>query len=141
MPQTLKVVFATHGFDPGDSKRPDFRNVIEGKASSGGKQSYAKPDSAAPLHKSLKGCWGALEVIPKRLKWRQRPKHIGLLRLSLPLAESRFIPDNAIIHESAVRRREQVAAYCPVDWLAHFAVEHDVPQRGYRRRRRPQTEG
>lgn len=141
MPQTSKVVFATHEFDPGDSKRSNFRNVVEGKAFSGGKRSYAKPDSAAPPHKSLKWCWRALEVIPKRLKWRQWPKRIGLLRLSLPLAEPRFIPDKAIIHESAVRRREQVAAYRPVDWLAHCAVEHDVPRRANRPRRRPQSGG
>ena len=128
MPQTLKVVFATHGFDPGDSKRPDFRNVIEGKASSGGKQSYAKPDSAAPLHKSLKGCWGALEVIPKRLKWRRWPKRFGLLGLYFPLAEPRFIPDSAIIHQSALRRLEKVASYRPVNWPAHFEVEPDTPQ-------------
>ena len=115
--------------------------MVEGKPVSGGKQVYAKPDAVALLHKSLTWFWWILEVIPKRVKWRRWPRRRGVLGLYLPVAEPRFIPDGAIIHESAVRRREEVATYRPENWPTNFAVEHDVPQPADRPRRRPQTGG
>jgi uncharacterized protein (DUF2235 family) len=100
-------------------------HLIEGKAVSGGKLSYAKPDALGLVHRSLRGVWWALEAWPKRVKWRRWPKRRGLFGLYLPLAEPRMIPEGAIIHESAVERREKVPGYRPVNWPASFSIETD----------------
>lgn len=70
---------------------------------------YKKPE-ASPVHKSLKGMWWLLEILP----------HIyydkGLRREArrVPLGAWRQIPDGALVHESVVQRLNNPAAeYAP----------------------------
>ena len=64
--------------------------------------SYVVPDVRGELHTSLRGAWWILEYLPKSAnykEWPARKVHFGYY---IPDAEPRFIPDGAIIHESAL---------------------------------------
>ena len=76
---------------------------------------YPKPDVTATLHKSLKGLWWVLEVIPKSKKRREWPKRKSFLGFYIPWGEPRFIEEEALIHNSVKERLEQVESYLPVN--------------------------
>jgi uncharacterized protein (DUF2235 family) len=82
--------------------------------------SYVVPDVRGDLHTSLSGAWWILEYIPKSAtykEWPARPTYFGWY---IPDAEPRFIPDGAIIHESAVLRMDAMPSYRPVNLPKHF---------------------
>ena len=77
--------------------------------------SYVAPDVRGELHTSLRGAWWILEYIPKSAtykEWPARKVHFGYY---IPDAEPRFIPDGAIIHESALMRMDAMPSYRPVN--------------------------
>ena len=77
--------------------------------------SYVGPDIMRDPHNSMTAGWRALEWLPKGDKykeWRARPTWLGHY---LPRAEPRFIPGNALIHESVVARMRAVPSYDPVN--------------------------
>ena len=115
-----------------------YGHLVEGRTVSGGKLSYVRPDPAGTVHRSLKGPWRILEVIPKRLKWRRWPKRKSFAGLYIPWGEPRLIPEGAILHASAVARKTAMASYRPVNWPSAFSVEPDVLPIAPRPRR-PQT--
>lgn len=84
---------------------------------------YVAPDPNGPIHNSMNFAWSILEWIPKRLRWRQWPKRRGFLGHYLPRSEPRPIPDGALIHRSAIQRREGSLGYDPVNWPARWEVE------------------
>ena len=67
----------------------------------GSPYSYVVPDVRGDLHTSLKGAWWILEYLPKSAKYKEWPARKVHFGYYIPDAEPRFIPDGAIIHESA----------------------------------------
>jgi uncharacterized protein (DUF2235 family) len=83
---------------------------------------YVEPDFRGKddLHDSLKGAWWILEFIPKLARykeWPQRHAHFGFY---IPEGEPRLIPDDALIHESVVKRMEAVPSYRPVNFPLRY---------------------
>ena len=76
------------------------------------------------LHQSLHGFWWVLEFIPKAATYREWPaRHVylgGRLGFYIPDAEPRPIPEDALIHESVVKRMDMLPAYRPVNLPAQF---------------------
>lgn len=99
------------------------RHLVEGRKLPGGQMRYVRPDPAGPIHKSLSGIWWLLEIIPKKLKWRRWPSRTDCSGLYIPWAESRLIPDGALIHESVFARIKKVPGYRPVNLPKSFATE------------------
>jgi hypothetical protein len=44
------------------------------------------------------------------------------MNAEIPAAEPRPIPDNAFVHESVVRRMDQLPTYRPLNLPAHYQV-------------------
>lgn len=76
---------------------------------------YPRPDFKASLHNSLTLPWMPFEIIPKSIKRREWKKRPGFLGFYLPLAEPRFIPDDAHIHQSVLDRMKACPDYQPVN--------------------------
>jgi uncharacterized protein (DUF2235 family) len=77
--------------------------------------SYVKPDVAGDMHDPMTWGWRMLEYVPKKAtykEWPERKSHFGFY---IPDCEPRFIPDDAVIHESVVRRMDAVKDYRPVN--------------------------
>lgn len=87
----------------------------------GTERDLSRPDPKAPLHDSLGGWWNLAEIIPKVSRGGP-DRHHGA-RLYLPLGEPRFIPENALIHHSAVARIESGLDYAPANLPERFYVE------------------
>ncbi|MGD9740609.1 MAG: DUF2235 domain-containing protein [Bauldia sp.] len=84
---------------------------------------YVGPDPGGPIHNSMNPAWAILEWLPKPLRRRQWPTRRGFLGLYLPRSEPRLIPNGALIHSSAVRRRDSRIGYEPVNWPERWEVE------------------
>ena len=72
-----------------------------------------------PAHLAA-GAWWILEYLPKSAsykEWPARKTHFGYY---IPDAEPRFIPDGAIIHESALLRMDAMPSYRPVNLPKQF---------------------
>jgi uncharacterized protein (DUF2235 family) len=67
------------------------------------------------LHVSLKGAWWILEYLPKLAKYREWPARKSHFGLYIPDAEPRLIPNDAWIHQSALKRMEALPDYRPVN--------------------------
>lgn len=89
--------------------------LVLGKPRKDSKRVYTPPDPAAKLHRSLKGPWWILEVLPKRAKWREWLRRPALLGVYLPLAEPRPIDDGSFIHGSVFERMKAVSDYRPIN--------------------------
>ena len=75
---------------------------------------YSKPDAGAKIHKSLSYAWMPLEIIPKKIKYREwhRPAFLGRY---IPLAEPRPVASNHVIDPSIPKRMEIIPDYRPVN--------------------------
>ena len=83
--------------------------------------SYVAPSPEADLHNSLHGAWWLLEFYPKEAKYREWPDRKIVLGRYIPDAEPRLIPEGALIHESAlIRRDDPKMNYRPVNIPAKF---------------------
>jgi uncharacterized protein (DUF2235 family) len=89
--------------------------LVLGKPRRDSGRTYKAPDAEGDLHKSLKGFWWVLEIIPKLAKWREWSAKRALFGLYLPLGEPRPIDDDALIHSSALDRRDKDPDYRPVN--------------------------
>ncbi len=95
--------------------RPRLRKrLVEGQNVKGSTRTYVAPNPIAPLHKSLTGLWWLLEILPKRVKYREWPSRPSFLGFYLPLGEPRFIEPEADIHPS-VRERQAMTNYDPIN--------------------------
>ena len=92
-----------------------FNHLVLGKARKNSIRTYVSPDPAGPLHRSLKGFWWILELLPKRTKRREWPPRRSLLGFYLPLGEPRLVPEGARIHRSVFERMAKVPGYRPVN--------------------------
>ncbi len=97
-----------------------INHLVLGKPRRDSARVYVAPDADAPIHRSLKGPWWTLEIIPKLTKFREWPRRWSLLGLYLPLAEPRRIPDWARIHASLVERLRDGPGYRPVNLPARY---------------------
>ena len=76
-----------------------FRHLALGEPVTHGRERYVAPDPGGMTHRSLRGLWLLLEIIPRRAKWLRWPHRWTLLGLYIPRGEPRTIPDEALIHE------------------------------------------
>ena len=91
-----------------------LRRLVLGRNVKNSTRNYVAPDPTAPLHQSLKGLWWLLEVLPKRLKYREWSGRPSILGFYIPLGEPRFIAPQAVIDPS-VRERQKKTDYDPVN--------------------------
>jgi uncharacterized protein (DUF2235 family) len=89
--------------------------LVLGKPRKDTQRVYEPPSATAQLHKSLKGAWLFLEIIPKLKRWREWPRRRSLFGFYLPLGEPRAIPEGALIHSSVFDRMEEETSYRPVN--------------------------
>lgn len=95
-----------------------FRHLAHGAPRKGSKHSYVAPDACGSLHRSLSGLWWLLELLPKRLKYREWPRWM-LLGTYLPLGEPRNTSVVGIIHASAHQRQGAGIGYAPPNLPDH----------------------
>jgi hypothetical protein len=81
---------------------------------------YVAPDVEASLHHSLHGVWWLLEFVPKLARYREWPDREVHLGFYIPDAEPRPIPEDAVIHESVVKRMDAIGSYRPVNLPTRF---------------------
>jgi uncharacterized protein (DUF2235 family) len=81
----------------------------------GSPYSYVVPDVRGDLHTSLSGAWWILEYLPKSASYKEWPARKAHFGYYIPDAEPRFIPDGAMIHESALLRMDAMPSYRPVN--------------------------
>jgi uncharacterized protein (DUF2235 family) len=83
---------------------------------------YVEPDFRGKddLHDSLTGAWCILEFIPKLAKYKEWPRRHAHFGFYIPDAEPRLIPDDALIHESVVKRMEAIPSYRPVNFPLRY---------------------
>jgi uncharacterized protein (DUF2235 family) len=78
---------------------------------------YVEPDFRGKddLHHSMTGAWWILEYLPKMARYKEWPERKAHFGFYIPAAEPRLIPDNAFIHESALKRMQALQSYRPVN--------------------------
>ena len=86
----------------------------------GSPYSYVVPDVRGDWHTSLSGAWWLLEYLPKSAKYREWPERKTYFGWYIPDGEPRFIPDGAVIHESALQRMDAMPGYRPVNLPKQF---------------------
>ncbi|MGX5843694.1 DUF2235 domain-containing protein [Mesorhizobium sp. ArgA1] len=92
--------------------------LVKGRALSGGKHPYVAPDATAELHNSLTWGWWILELLPKRVKWREW-KGSSFFGWYLPWGEPRKLPDDIQIHPSVDERCRRMPSYRPHNVSLH----------------------
>jgi uncharacterized protein (DUF2235 family) len=90
-------------------------SLVLGKSRKDSQREYKPPKVEAKLHRSLRGLWWALELIPKFKRFREWPRRRSLLGIYLPRGEPRLIPEGARIHRSVFDRIKQVPGYRPLN--------------------------
>jgi uncharacterized protein (DUF2235 family) len=76
-------------------------------------KSYVRLDSLGEPHDSMNLAWRVLEYLPRRVpetSWRRRGKTKGVY---LPMADRRFIPEGATIHQSVLDREYRKTSNSP----------------------------
>ncbi|TXC73375.1 DUF2235 domain-containing protein [Sphingorhabdus soli] len=89
-----------------------LNHLARGRQRKGGTHQYVKPDPSAKAHRSLRGAWWVLEILPKLTKYREWPRP-GLLGLYFPFAEPRRIDEADNVHPSVKQRQKALANYQP----------------------------
>jgi uncharacterized protein (DUF2235 family) len=75
-----------------------------------------KPASAGwQPHNSMNAGWRVLEYVPKKDTYKEWPARKSTLGFYIPDAEPRVIPEDALIHESAIEKIAQDPNYKPVN--------------------------
>jgi uncharacterized protein (DUF2235 family) len=100
-----------------------FNHLVEGEARANSEHRYVEPDAKGELHLSAVGGWRIFEWLPKKGKWQEWPKRMRLFGYYMPNCEPRLIPEGAAIHESVVRRKEEVSDYRPLNLPTRYDVE------------------
>ncbi|MCO6178859.1 DUF2235 domain-containing protein [Ciceribacter sp. RN22] len=87
---------------------------------------YVAPDPKGPAHDSMNPAWRLLEFVPRRIpdsSWRRHGIAGGIY---VPLSDPRFIPDDALVHQSVVDRLGSPlpeGPYAPENLPARYRVE------------------
>jgi hypothetical protein len=74
-----------------------------------------EPDYRAAPHDSLTAWWKPLEYYPKKTILQEWPERVVIGDRYFPRGEPRRIPEGAVVHESALLKREQDDSYVPVN--------------------------
>ncbi|MET3336667.1 hypothetical protein ABIF61_005191 [Bradyrhizobium japonicum] len=93
------------GFAQNPGASPNVHMTVEASA----------PDIAGIAHDSMTSAWRVIEYIPKSAVYREWPERRSLLGFYVPDCEPRVIPEGAILHESAIRRMNELPSYRPVN--------------------------
>jgi uncharacterized protein (DUF2235 family) len=104
-------------------------HLVLGRERQGSTHRYVPPDSDGHLHDSMTAGWRPLEWIPKSAKWKESPQRRSFAGWYLPRGEPRPIPDGALIHHSAIARRDREGStYRPPNLPATFEIvnSHDA---------------
>jgi uncharacterized protein (DUF2235 family) len=83
---------------------------------------YIAPDFLRDPHDSMSFVWGLLEQLPKSNKYKEWKSRESCFGYYFPDAEPRPIPEDALIHESVVRRMDAVSKYRPINFPSHPRV-------------------
>ena len=87
----------------------------------GNKGNQIAPNPLADTHETLTPAWMPVEIIPRRKpRLSKRPSLFGI---SIPLGERRNIPENSLLHNSVVLRRNQLN-YWPPNMPTDFEIEN-----------------
>jgi uncharacterized protein (DUF2235 family) len=100
--------------------RRTVNHLAWGKARKGSPFSYVAPDFTGELHDSMSANWRLLEFFPKSDRYKEWKQRRSLLGYYIPDAEPRPIPENALVHESVVKRREAVPDYKPLNLPSQY---------------------
>lgn len=89
------------------------------------RKTYVKPDAMAQPQDSMNIAWRVVEMLPRRVpssSWRRGGKGGGIY---LPLSDPRFIPADALIHQSVIDRLNGAPAggpYRPVNLPSRYRI-------------------
>jgi hypothetical protein len=92
-----------------------INHLVLGRARKDSNRVYVAPSVFARVHRSLRGFWWILEIIPKRTKWREWTRRPSIFGFYLPLGEPRFVPEGALIHASVIERMALTPEYNPLN--------------------------
>ncbi|MBR0719457.1 DUF2235 domain-containing protein [Bradyrhizobium liaoningense] len=81
-----------------------------------------KPGTPGGLHDSMNAAWRVLEYVPKSAKYKEWPERHVHFGFYIPDCEPRLIPDGAHVHESVVKRMDEMADYRPVNLPARYEI-------------------
>lgn len=76
--------------------------IVKGHRRKNSTKSYVKPDASAAINNSMTPGWRILEYLPRRISRHVQTRRAALAGLFLPLAEPRYIPEDASIHSSVI---------------------------------------
>ena len=93
-----------HGLLISEQRR---QHMVEGIQPAVSKTVYVPPNAAASIHDSMNPGWACLEIIPKRVKYKEWPVRRSLLGFYLPLSEPRQFSEISNAHESVRDRIEK----------------------------------
>ncbi|MEM6888067.1 MAG: DUF2235 domain-containing protein [Pseudomonadota bacterium] len=87
---------------------------------------YVSPDINGKLHDSLKGPWNLVELVPRRRP--EGSKRISMGGWTIPLGDWRAIPEDALLHRSAVDRFDLKNKRPPNIPRNHGIAEEQMPR-------------
>jgi len=106
--------------------QPNYRHLAYGDPSRVGQHEYVKPSATGPMHRSLKGLWWLLEVLPKSTGYREW-KRLSLFGFYLPRAEPRAVRPGQAIDGSVRLRIQDDPSYRPVNLEPRAAAVAPLP--------------
>lgn len=86
-----------------------------GMPTPGNRFKHAAPDVAGIPHDSMTGAWRVLEYVPKSAMYKEWPERKSFLGFYIPDCEPRVIPEGAILHESVIKRMNELPNYRPIN--------------------------
>lgn len=96
----------------------NLRKFAYGECGSKEEHRYSAPDPAGPIHQSLTLGWKPLEILPKRVTYREWSQRRSIFGFYLPLAEPRLIPPYHTADDTIEKRRGAGIGYEPVNFAA-----------------------
>jgi hypothetical protein len=90
----------------------NLHKLALGERASEEEHHYSEPDAGGPMHRSLTWGWKPLEIIPKRVKYRQWPRR-SLFGFYFPWAEPRPVAATHVINDSVRERQRTDPSYRP----------------------------
>lgn len=92
----------------------NLRKFAHGERGNEEEHRYSVPDPGGAMHRSLTWGWKPLEIIPKRIKYREWRRR-SLFGFYLPLAEPRQVGSGHVIDESVRQRVRLDPSYKPAN--------------------------
>ncbi|UPJ54188.1 DUF2235 domain-containing protein [Bradyrhizobium sp. 200] len=96
--------------------------LVGGRLHTTDRASFSPPDFRSTLHDPLTASWRIIEFLPKASQWKEWPARRSLFGFYIPDGEPRFVPENALVHASVVRRIEAMPNYRPVNLPSRYNI-------------------